>query len=79
MNKPREFWIEPCDTDAKSFKDGYASLSNVEQPRTIHVREVVPIDWEKVLAEFKMRATYRDYSEFSLIQELVEKSLKGEL
>lgn len=76
MKKPREFRLR--------LETLIVNNLDERQQRTfpfhIHVREVVPIDWEKVWKEYSKRPGHPE-SHFYIetIQELVEKSLKGEL
>ncbi|SRR6266403_3983487 len=68
----------------KQLGDGYSAM--VRQyphkdmlPELTQVREVVPIDWEKVWIEAdKLASEDPRHSARRLIQELVEKQLKGE-
>lgn len=74
MSKPREFWI-PMDST------GQAGVVWVRDPKNyqnvpwdfIHVREIVPIDWDKVWKNYTGDDCYKEK-----IQQLVEKQLAGE-
>ena len=65
--KPREFWI------TMEFPGPHLSIENGRG--AFLVREVVPIDWEKVWSEFKGTMALKDYLQ---IEKLVEKQLRGE-
>ena len=91
MTKPREFWMDTDILDQAldncDLGDGYKA--KVRQfphkdmlPQLTHVREVLPIDWEKVWLRYDMSTVKRfnmSLDEENKIQELVEKALKGEL
>lgn len=76
--KPREFWIWGSIVSDKPInfseihKQGYSASQ-------IHAREVVPIDWEKVWQEYAMRGECGIFNDDEkIIEDLVEKQLKGE-
>lgn len=69
MSKPREFWILKEDTE--SLLDFYPKVNPEE---FYHVREVVPIDWDKV---FEKVPGCHQINRI-LIKQLVEKHLAGE-
>ena len=78
MKKPREFWIKDHGGPTFDVEVLYTPISN-----SIHVREVVPIDWEKIKNEFDDhlfdngdRAVFN--SSWDKVKELVEKQLRGE-
>ncbi len=78
MPKAREFWINL----KVSPKSAYPEPNFGGRKGLIHVREVVPIDWEKVWKKFMSTANFNEgfgMAEVKQIQELVEKALKGEL
>ncbi len=73
--KLKEFWVDP-----KDIHDGYHEgwfYENGDRRRSLHVREVVPIDWEKVWDGFDFGIMFPDQIR-KLVQELVEAQLKGE-
>ncbi len=70
MTKPREFWIS-CPPQDNQAMTCYVWGFETKEPTT-HVREVLPIDWEKVWLAF-------DGKDFHQLKELVEKALAGEL
>ncbi len=72
MTKPREFWI---DVDELPH---YYVHSDISQAKTnsIHVREVVPIDWSLIFTDYWLQTQAMDNLE--LIKELVEEQLAGE-
>lgn len=74
--KPREFWI--LDNEAYTCEQDTGILHAPEQ---IHVREVVPFNWNKIWLKFeKFSAGNNLLSECDkdMIEELIEKQLKGE-
>lgn len=66
MTKPKEFWVELKNMCA--FEEPPAG----HRP-SVHVREVVVIDWNEVWA-----STFVNDDKKSIIQQAVEKQLKGE-
>lgn len=85
--KPREFYLKFNDLcyDSKDCEVTVAqgTDANVEPHETIFVREVVPIDWEKVWEGIRQWSLPIDELESAKqmqdkIQELVEKQIKGE-
>ena len=77
--RPREFWINPEHNLCLEF-GGKAKIGlNGEQQLLpmIHVREVVPIDWNKVWKTWEKDNGYD--IDYGVVQDLVEKALKGEL
>lgn len=74
MTKPREFKleVEAWRTNALPLNDDFRN--DLTTGEVIHVREVVPIPWDNVWAEYG-----RKVHKPELIQELVERALKGEL
>lgn len=85
--KPREFWIEISLLSNFVGAEIYRVLTKPQtelQKRTsdgcIHVREVTPIDWERVWAEYwNNQNSHIMVADQKAIQDLVEKSLRGEL
>lgn len=75
MNKPREFWV--AELPGKSF--AVSTVAPRPPSVRIHVREVVPIDWEKVWGEYKHEWDALPEDMYKFIQQLVEKALIGEL
>jgi len=71
--KAREFGVTEF-----NWRDGTTSYTIVgtEHPECFIVREVLPIEWSKVWTEYKGRMS--DWNK-GTIQDLVEKSLRGEL
>ena len=88
MTKPREFWINginfeqiwPIDDMAMTC---FITFNNPDRKEAILVREVVPIDWEKVWKGFEEycasdRCTHLWPQSEKEIQQLIEKQLRGE-
>lgn len=86
--KPREFWIKvdwitgALRAGAVNF-DLHLELNSGSKDLEFHVREVVPIDWEKVWEGIRQWSLPIDELESAKqmqdkIQELVEKQIKGE-
>lgn len=71
--KPREFWVR----EAIDLFGGPCLLVYDLRlaDKDIHVREVVPIDWEKVWKEYGGAHFWESKEQ---IQELIEKQLVGE-
>lgn len=67
--KPREFWI------TMEFPGPHMSIEGGRG--AFLVREVVPIDWEKVWKDYYFGKNI-DGVNYELIQKLVEKQLRGE-
>lgn len=81
--KPREFWIvqNRCTGDLTGYDSEESYQCNIEHNENlIHVRECVPIDWEKIRQEaaWMEKAHYGLKEIFNTIQQLVEKQLAGE-
>lgn len=81
--KPREFWLNedplyqrsPIVTDTKEEMD----LMYLPDP-SIHVREVVPIDWPKIWEQMRGMKVSDNWSAVETkLQDLVERAIKGEL
>lgn len=78
--KTREFWIGVCNLDLKTqpacFNVKHDWFDEDKNWEYFKVREVVPIDWEKIWKAFRLRM--REESAEDIIEELVEKQLRGE-
>lgn len=80
MSKPREFWCNEF-----HWKDGtitYTPCKLEDAPlENFLVREVIPIDWEKVWVEYDGKNWTQQIGKVhkDLIQDLVDRALKGEL
>lgn len=81
--KPREFWIR----ENKNYPEDsgplfYCSTAAPRPPSTAFlVREVVPIDWEKLWKKFLGERLFNEINiqeQFMIIEKLVEKQLRGE-
>lgn len=73
--KPREFWTDGgmvFDFEEKELADEI--LIN---PKPIHVREVIPINWEKVWSKV-WEMDWNIDTDIEKIQEFIEKQLRGE-
>jgi hypothetical protein len=81
--KAREFWIDDIlNVDRPKQKTAYAYYEDTENfnGKTIHVREVMPIDWEKVWKYLNSQGCYDiSHEVIGLLPIAIEKSLKGEL
>lgn len=81
--KPREFWIAKKET--LIFTDGNLLHPTIQISMAvskkfeggIHVREVMPIDWERIWDSMAIIPPNKDAKE--AFQEFVEQTLKGEL
>lgn len=84
MANPREFWIAfyrdfPNILSAHEFKPIPGINIDPDTNEVIHVREVVPINWEKVYAILKIHHGIELLPEDKkALEELVEKQLAGE-
>lgn len=82
--KPREFALTWVHNYVLGEYKGVTDLI-IEDPtpdelenNVVHVREVVPVDWDKVWAAWQERSD-TDTHHYKIIQELVEKAIRGEL
>lgn len=75
--KPREFWI----SDDLEYVSVNTKYCEPEYGPWMHVREVLPIDWERVWVAFaEQNYTYIiSKSDQITIKALVERALKGTL
>ncbi len=80
-NKPREFYLLGYEHIGKYYPAYEPDIVDpILREQSIHVREVVPIDWEKVWQEYDRSGPHDGpYEDIAKIQELVERALKGEL
>jgi hypothetical protein len=85
--KLKEFWVNyPHNVDGdKQWDQDHASVYLTEEialsqghRSIIHVREVVPIDWNKIFAELDKEPSKLWGHEKDLLKRLVEKQLAGE-
>lgn len=67
--KPREFWIQ------KSHMKAYEAPDDVIG--AIHVREVVPIDWEKLWRDFNQQELNAPLIVKHWVMKLVNEQLNG--
>lgn len=77
--RAREFWIWP-DHNAVKPVGKYLTMTPSNKVPPIHVREVVPIDWEHVWEgiAFNKYTQHVDQPTKEMIKQLVEAQLKGE-
>ncbi len=77
MKKPREFWINPVAIKEPKSAVYYEAL---DEPcaDTVHVREVVPLDWEKMFNLMYAKHLNVDTGREEM-QKIIELALKGEL
>lgn len=79
MNKPREFWISIYDDqqilNVHTFETKPGVHVDPDADEIIRVREVVPMNWNKIWDKFKGTMALKDYLQ---IEKLVEKQLAGE-
>lgn len=77
MTKPREFWItfQPYEKDPLGpCVNILKYVATFDHEHGVHVREVMPIDWDKIWESIPDV----DPENFDKIQQLVEKQLAGE-
>lgn len=78
MKKPREFWINQsrCNGNVRAYHSHNEMISDTQiNDEWINVREVVPIDWNKIWSD--KRITARLVDSILIIEQLVETQLKG--
>jgi hypothetical protein len=83
MSKPKVFWVSEnrCTGNLKAFYTEDACYKSLLPNDSIfHVREIGPIDWEKVWADYSILVGYKESFKVngSVVQQLVEKQLAGE-
>lgn len=79
MKKPREFWIHENGLSkiAEDYPPDYLPTDKNFSIKVYHVREVIPIDWDKIW--IKMNEEFGcNPQEESKLEQLVEAQLRGE-
>lgn len=81
--KPRQFYVIPPtkifdgeEYNIGSVADKIEEYTENAQKEAIHVREVIPINWDRIWEQFKLQGIRFEHKNF--LKELIEKALKGE-